>query len=136
MTHQKKNIETFNKFVAEFLKQLYSHFPVKKDYKLEDYDYLNNVDDSDIFFSSIRFLQEENYIRVKHPFGGGFSGVCLTAKGLDVLNSKPISISKSGNVAALIQDSLKSGSKEAIKSAINEVIKVGATYISNKVKDE
>lgn len=133
---EETNIQAFNKFIVVLLNQLYNQFPIKKKSMLEDFDHLNNKKDADIFFSSIEFLKNENYIRFDRKIYGGFKGVVLTGKGLDILNSTPVSISKSMNVASLIKDCIKNGSKEAIKTASNEIIKLGASYISKKIKEE
>jgi len=116
---ERNNIYEFNKFVVEYLNKLYNQFPIKKDCMLEDFDSLNNENTSDIFFSTLEFLKNEGFIRFDRQIYGGFIGVVLTGKGLDILNSTPVSISKAGNVASLIKDSIKNGSKEAINSNLH-----------------
>lgn len=130
------NISVFNKFVAEILSKLYSKFPMQVDFMLEEFDYLNNETSSDIFFSSINFLKKENFISFEQQVYGGFVGVVLTAKALDLLNSTPFALSKSTNFSSKIKEALQKGKTEAINTVIKEFIKLSVSVVSKKIRNE
>ena len=130
------NISVFNKSVAEILSKLYSKFPMQVDFMLEEFDYLNNETSSDIFFSSINFLKKENFISFEQQVYGGFVGVVLTAKALDLLNSTPFALSKSTNFSSKIKEALQKGKTEAINTVIKEFIKLSVSIVSKKIRNE
>lgn len=130
------NISVFNKFVAEALSKLYSKFPRQVDFRLEEFDYLNNETNRDIFFSSINFLKKENFISLEQQVYGSFVGVVLTAKALDLLNSTPFALSKSANFSSKIKEALQKGKAEAINTVIKEFMKLSVSVISKKIRDE
>ena len=62
------NISVFNKFVAEALSELYSKFPRQVDFMLEEFDYLNNETNSDIFFHQLTFSKKKILSRLNNKF--------------------------------------------------------------------
>lgn len=123
------NIELFNHFVADLLSLLYRGFPKEINIELESFDYLNTQEDADVFYSTVRFLEHEGFIRYSNQTYGGFVMVSLTAKGLAALNEIPDSIEKKEPMSARINSALQSGSAEVIKSAIVELFKLSVSSL-------
>lgn len=57
------NIELFNRFVAEFLFLLYRDFPKEINIEPESFDYRNTQGDTDVFYTAVRFLEHEGFLR-------------------------------------------------------------------------
>jgi hypothetical protein len=117
------NIERFNKCVAEILALLYESFPIGFDIEINDYPEYDNSDDSKIFNSTIRFLNDENFIRYEKSVYGGYIGVVLTSKGLTKLTSAiPDILDDKETIGSKIKSILNEGNKEAIRTLIRVFI--------------
>lgn len=121
---KESNIDLFNTFAGELLERLFNKFPVEQDIRVEEFSYLDNETNSDIFSSSVRFLHREGFIRYSQAGYGSFVGVVLTAQGLTVLNSIPELLKVKESVGNKIGSALKSGSSEVIKAIIREIVKI------------
>jgi len=124
------NIDIFNKFCGDLLARLYETFPVEKDLKITDFEYLDNEELSDIFFSSIKFLKREGFINFSMAFYGGYTSVCLTAKALALLNSVPKSLETNETLGSQLSNVVKEGKSEVIKKVVSEIIRASTDVFS------
>lgn len=133
MKNKKKvNIEKFNKCAAEIFSLLYEHFPIPNDINLTDYPHYDNQENNTIFFATIDFLNEENFIRYQKKVYGGYLGVVLTSKGFTVLNSPlPKAITGNKTIGSKLKDIVKTGKDESIKILIREAIKLSLLFFQN-----
>ena len=124
-----QNIEYFNTYTAKIFDYLYSKFPVKDEILSHDFLIEQNKEHDHIFFNTMTFLKDEGYIVYENYTSGwgnrSFSMVRLSAKGLAVLNATPKSLEGKEPFIAKVRDSLKSGTGEATKSVIQEIIRFG-----------
>lgn len=128
-----KNMKIFNECAAKILDSLYDSFPVGKEYKILDFPDLNNANDSDVFFSTVQFLKNENYINYQNQYYGGFSGVTLTSKGLSILNAAPAVLEKKESLSQLIKNALRNGSEAIISDTMKKVFAFGAHLAINNI---
>jgi len=122
-----ENIEKFDKCTAEILVLLYKSFPIVVDIRIEeDYPEYDNSNDSKIFHSTIKFLNEEKFIRYEKAVYGGYIGVVLTSKGLAALRlPMPDILDDKETIGSKIKSILNEGSKEGIKTLIRVLISNG-----------
>ena len=124
------NIDKFNKCAAEIFGLLYEQFPIPNNINITNFHHYDNQENSVIFFSTIDFLNEENFIRYQKKVYGGYVGVVLTSKGFTVLNSPPPEkISKNETLGSKIKDILKTGKDESIKILIREAFKLSLLFL-------
>ncbi len=83
----------FDECANTILNILYESFPIQKDLAIRCFQKWDTVENSDIFFSTIQFLENEGFIQYIEAVYGAYLGVTLTSKSLTLLNSKPESIS-------------------------------------------
>ncbi|MGC1951617.1 MAG: hypothetical protein WA970_03345 [Gammaproteobacteria bacterium] len=136
MENNERNMEKFNEFTTKLLSNLHDTFPVEQDIMITEYRDLDTVENSAIFFSTIKFLEKEGYISHSDQIYGGFLAVCLTLKGLAVLNSKPASISKSETLINKFRRAIKVGTAESYSTCIKELTKLSVSYVSEKITKE
>lgn len=118
-----EKLDKFNKCAALIFDSLYQSFPVPKDFQIEDFSEFITEEDRDIFFSTMRFLEKEGFIRYENAVYRGYISVTLTAKGLVILNSTPKSIDSTESLGSKITVAVKSGAQEMMKAVIGEAIK-------------
>ena len=123
----------FNNCVAKVLNSLYENFPVGTDFELEDFSEFNSEEKSDIFFSTVRFLEKEEYIRISHQVYGGFMAVVLTAKGLSLLNLTPDSLDPKNTFQSRIKSGLKNGSEAFVSETIKRLLSEGVGLLLKSV---
>lgn len=128
------NMDLFNLYAAKIFDSLYSQFPVRNDIiaaMFLDEEERDNEDHIKIFCGTVDFLARENFIIYETRFyGNTYSDVCLTSKGLSVLNAIPESINEKEPFITKIRSALKSCGNEVMKTAIQGLIKFGVSQIS------
>lgn len=120
---ENNNIELFNKFSGDLLAKLYKTFPVENNVLVTDFKYLDNKENSKIFFSSVRFLKREGFIDYNEAVYGAFTQARLTTKSLTLLNSIPSSIETKETFGKELETVVKEGKSELIKKVIGELFK-------------
>lgn len=130
------NQELFNKFVIVLLDDLQKKFPKKQNYSIGQFEYLDCEENYGVFSGSIDFLKKEHIIDFREQVYGGFVGVSLTGKGLNLLNSTPSSISKSKTLGNQVSDAIKRGTVEAYNSIFKELLKQASSTIVKKILNE
>lgn len=119
------NIEKFNKCAAELFGLLYENFPIGTDIKINQFPEYNNPENSEIFFSTIDFLESEGFLKCKEKYYGAYCGVVLTSKGFAVLNLIPEAINNSKETLGdKVKSVLKTGKDEGLKAVIREIIRL------------
>lgn len=124
------NIEDFDQGVALILRDLLEAFPQETTIVIPELN--TNADGTQLrnYSATADFLALEGFIRfANRTFDGSrFFNATLTMKGLAVLNSVPDLLTEnSTSLGRRIVDALKSGSKEAVKAVVNQVITAGVT---------
>lgn len=112
---------------------LYSTFPSPSfvsptDY-VEHYDESNPISREVAFLNdTLCWLQQAGYISFNQirQNTGGASGAVLTAKGLEALRAVPQSLSSKASLGERLAGQAKSGSGEAIKALVGEVVGLAA----------
>ena len=118
------NRKLFNEFSAKLFAELYENFPIGTDFKIEDFPELNTKENSEIFFSTVRFYIDEGFIRCEKQFYGGFSSIVLTSKGFSILNATPPeNFSLKSNIGAELKAAVAAGKTTVITTLVSEIIK-------------
>ena len=141
------NIEKFNEIVAKTFVILYENFPVpcplgfRDDFQVPNYQAFHDSPEShpdvqnEVTFLewSIIWLKDTGYISYKGnaPFVG-FSGVVLTAKGFEVLNAVPESLTKKP-AGLFLKEAVKDGVSKSITAGVQFVIAKGVQCIPHIV---
>lgn len=118
------NIDEFNKAVVMILTRLYEAFPhqILMDFSSEDEE--ADVKKLSFYISTVEFLESEGFIRYKSQrLGGIFEGMCLTIKGLRLLNSVPDTLNEKKTLFLYLKEVFKEGSKTAMRAAIDMLFK-------------
>lgn len=122
------NIDDFNQVVATILDELYNTFPVGIQKNADD---PNDMAEAIKFVESIKWLEKEGFVRFTSSFCPEaalahtvFFGLVLTAKGLAILNSVPEILQEKETLTLRqkLSNGLQSGSKEAVKTVVNQII--------------
>lgn len=139
------NRELFNTFTLALFKQLNEEFPSPTDVDatkiavellpgdIEGEDGLRLLRAAG---DSVAWLAKENFITVGSESmerGGEYFDVCLTSRGLAVLNSTPDAISGGATIGSQIVDLLDDTAVEAVKDEAKEQLRVGAARIMGYV---
>lgn len=132
----KASTDEFNKLTITLLSKLYDTFPVEQDVMLSEHDHLDTAENSEIFFSTLKFLNDEGYVSYSTQIYGGFLAVRLTSKGLALLNSTPSSISKTESLISVFKDAVKDGTSQSYKTCIKELTSLSLSSIVKKIADE
>ena len=131
------NIDDFNQIVAALLEKLYNTFPVGIQLNAEN---PNDRAAATKFVETVIWLEKEGFVRFDRRFCPEsapnhtvFFGLVLTAKGLAILNSVPEVLQEKdkSTIHQKLSKGLKSGSKEAIKIVVNQII---STAVSGYVQ--
>ena len=121
------NIEFFNRTTAALFKVLLAKFPSPilrfdtENFRTESGLPANpSAEDSDDIGDVIKWLQAEGYIRVRDEAGFGqmFTGVVLTAKGLEALNRIPDSLTPKMTVGERLKELSREASREVVTSLV------------------
>lgn len=120
------NIEQFNQIVVWSLAKLYAEFPNPIILQKKDFDAEMNLDgiNPNTFGSTVEFLEREGFITIGSTVDGGtvFFFVVLTMKGLNILDSIPLSVKNEQNIGQQTQSLVKTGFKEAGKEVLITVV--------------
>ncbi|MDP9587414.1 hypothetical protein [Burkholderia ambifaria] len=129
------NIDRFNKHASEAFAILYASFPLGCSLCPEHFDVPQDGhgsvsdDDAEFVSSTIRWLQEEGYVRSQtSTFDGSFHGAVLTGKGLAVMKLIPDALSNPAPLGEQIQSAVKTGATVAAKSLLNAALDAGIKY--------
>lgn len=128
--------DEFNKLTITLLSNLYDSFPVEQDVAISEYDHLDTAENSGIFFSTLKFLNNEGYVSYSTQIYGGFLAVRLTSKGLSLLNSTPSSISKSESLISVFKEAVKEGTSLSYKTCIKELTSLSLSSIAKRIASE
>lgn len=123
------NIDTFDTAVATILAHLYETFPrlvVVDTYRLAD---SADSEIRDAFAGTLIFLQREGFLTysTRAGSGGQFSGVALTAKGLELLRATPQSLRSKAPLGEQLREGLKSTGKEAAKGLVKMILEAATS---------
>ena len=117
------NIDSFNEIAAKVLERLLDIFP--QGTRLQAEEFVDKTDKNGVsnFSYTVRFLGTEGLLRYELASDDGelFFEVILTSRGLAALNSVPDGPEKQ-TFGQKISTALGSGSQEALRSTINELI--------------
>jgi hypothetical protein len=118
------NKDEFDRIAAMVLQRLDEKFPVAL-----RLDATGIIDESDeeavkVFYYTVLFLEKEGLLTYEDAsdIGTRFVEVMLTGKGLAVLNAVPDVIKEKTTFRQKIKTGLKSGSKEILKTAMNQLV--------------
>jgi hypothetical protein len=131
-----KNMDLFNMLTLQLFIRLHDSFPVRQNISLREYPELDNSENSKVFFDTIKFLKDEDFIQYSEQVYGGFISISLSNKGLSVLGTIPTSISKTESLIQLFKEAFKKGSSESYSMAVKELTKLAITAAVNKVSNE
>jgi hypothetical protein len=131
-----ENVQRFNSIVARVFELLYEEFPDPIHIGPDHFDFTAEQDWRDqgytTVLSTVRWLSEEDYIRLDGYSNGLCLGVRLSQKGLTVLNATPDSLHSGETVGGKIKDALADGSKALLSKVIEQALDLGIKYASNK----
>jgi hypothetical protein len=127
------NIEFFNLFTVALFDQLYASFPTPININAQDVasELLADEPEDTAWYKkaqaaghAVAFLSREDFIthRDARAERGMFLGVCLTAKGLAVLNATPGSLEKSEPLINKVRAAVAGGAKEVGKETLRQLV--------------
>jgi hypothetical protein len=122
------NMDDFNKATALVLEKLYESFPQRISIDIEELE--PDVDKNTLrsFADTLLFLEREGFIRFDSRITNEvFQGATLTSKGLAILNSVPEVLNEKTPLGQKLSGALKGGSKEVIKTVVNQIISAAVT---------
>ena len=138
------NIDKFNEMTGKLLGELYLNFPIPRLLAVEqfvesavEWSEERQVDvpskDAEFFIATAGWLIGAGYIN-----GGVFpythvADAVLTAKGLDVLNATPRSLTHAHSLREQLAEIAREGSKESFKGLLAEELISGAKIIAPAV---
>jgi len=122
------NKDEFNRIAAVVLGMLDESFPVSIVIKAEEIIDIEDEEALRVLLYSMIFLQRQDIISFTDRTidGSRFAEVMLTGKGLALLNSVPDVIKEKTTFRQRIGNALKSGSKEVLKTSINQLVQAVA----------
>jgi hypothetical protein len=125
------NMAAFNQAVVVILARLYDEFPRRIPLRNTTLDPTADEQTQLLYRDTLLFLEREGIIRFGSYSTGQpvfFEQVALTTKGLGILNAMPESLTNPKErkpLGQLLGSALKSGSNEAWKTVISELVKAG-----------
>ena len=134
-----KNIEQFNIVVGFLLAKFYSRFPCKSNVNSRvyveelkalqpDFDWQIGRSGLSVVSDTIDFLISEGILSVSDSSSANYLNVCLTLKGMNVLNQVPSSIQSKKTLGEQLADAAKN--TESIKT-IASVVKPVLDYFTS-----
>lgn len=135
------NIDLFNDFTGKILGDLYLQFPIPT--YLEAKSYVEAVTEwhekaqmdmptkqTEIFIATTQWLVSAGYLSgTVYPYTYVQDAV-LTAKGLEVLNAIPESLTGGPSIGESLANAAKEGGKETMRGLVSEALGIGARLIS------
>jgi hypothetical protein len=128
------NIDDFNVAAAVILDKLYTTFPRRISLRDDSFDSDRDEATLMLYRDTILFLQAEGILRYVSWSNGKpiyFEGVALTARGLAILNSTPDALKEKVPLGVRLSTVLKSGSGEALKVLINQIVSAAVSAASS-----
>jgi hypothetical protein len=138
-----RNIEKFDLLAGRILADLYERFPLRifvaadaygvDARKLFSIDGIINrdiADELEFFCSTLRWLYEAGYLSYKGEAQAGvFSGVVLSARGLEVLKAMPKTVSPDKPLGEHLRDTVRSGATHALKNGVAAAMSAASTCV-------
>ncbi len=139
------NIERFNVLAGVTFSLLYESFPIPRNLDLsQDYECKDVVqkairrvvlsgpeqDKVDFIYATVRWLRQTGYIAFEEErkFPLGFKGVILTAKGLEVLNAVPTTLTEKP-AGLFLKEAVKAGIFKSITDGVQFVLAKGVQCV-------
>lgn len=116
------HIDDFYKCVALVFTHLYSAFPQEVDVCVDELEPNLQIEQSDNYAATVRFLQREGLLRYQELLYETYKGAVLTAKSLSLLET-----TQDNENTLLVQQislALEKNDNAAIKSIVRELIKL------------
>ena len=135
------NIDVFNDLTGKILGDLYLHFPKPK-YLMADAFVESPMkwhekaqmevpsDEAEFFLATAQWLANAGYLTGKVCPYTHVENAVLTAKGLEVLNAIPESLSGGPSIGERLAVAAKEGGKETMRGLVSEALGLGARLIS------
>ncbi|MEJ3595076.1 hypothetical protein [Pseudomonas bubulae] len=135
------NIDKFNELTAKVLGELYLNFPMPRNLTAEqfvesavEWSEERQMDlpskDAEFFFATTGWLINAGYINGGLYSHTQVSDAVLTAKGLDVLNATPRSLTHAHSLREQLAEIAREGGKESFKGLLAEELITGAKIIA------
>ncbi|PMZ92711.1 MULTISPECIES: hypothetical protein [unclassified Pseudomonas] len=135
------NIDVFNEFTGKILGDLYLQFPkpkclmadayVESPMKWNEHAQMEvPSEETEFFMATAQWLANAGYLSGNVWPGSHVSDAVLTAKGLEVLNAIPESLSGGPSIGERLADAAKEGGKETMRGLVSEALGLGARLIS------
>jgi DNA-binding PadR family transcriptional regulator len=129
------NMHEFERCTVLIFDALYRSFP--KNEHLEPGDIAEDGEpvDSDVFYGTLEFLDQEGFIRLEalSETGGIASYVRLTLKGLALLRRVPDVLQSKATLGEQVGSATRIGFREIAKTVISEMVKVGIGVSSHSI---
>ena len=119
------NRDDFNQCVALVFYLLYQKFPQETNITIDELIEAADENMTDNYFATIRFLQREKFIYYQSFNYDTFSGVTLTTKGLNLLDTLS-TLDEETTIAQEISTALQPNSKKSIGAIIQKIIKLAS----------
>lgn len=138
------NIDKFNELTGKVLGELYLNFPLPLNLAAEqfvgsavEWSEERQMDlpskDAEFFFATTGWLINAGYINGGLYSHTQVSDAVLTAKGLDVLNATPRSLTHAHSLREQLAEIAREGGKESFKGLLAEELITGAKIIAPAV---
>lgn len=125
------NLEKFNEISAIVFPKLYESFPSKIDIRISDFPEYDTEESSQIFFDTLAFYIDENFIICEQKVYGGYIGLRLTSKGFSVLNADvPGKVNEDSSFINALRNIAEISKAELIKGLISTSLKYGMQAIT------
>lgn len=131
------NIERFNQNAAKIFSLLYESFPVPRSIDVREIDIDAELSEAtgeltpagEVAHATFIWLEGSGYITFRKNMEVLFTECVLTAKGLEVLNAIPSSLSTSQTVGEFVSKAVKAGAAESVSSAVKFIFAKGIEYV-------
>jgi hypothetical protein len=125
------NMDDFNEATALILAKLYESFPQRQSFEIARL--VEGADDNKRlnYLDTILFLAREGFIRYEGIIAtDSVKNVTLTLKGLAVLNETPDVLKEKTPLGTKLMGVVGEGSREVVRAVVQEVLKIGISYLS------
>jgi hypothetical protein len=117
------NRNDFNQCVALVFYLLYQKFPQETNITIDEFIEAADENMTDNYFATIRFLHREKFIYYQSFNYNTFTGVTLTTKGLNLLDTSS-TFDEETTIAQELSVALQQDSKQSIGTIIQKIIKL------------
>lgn len=116
---------------------LYESFPVPRSIGIGEIDAHAELSEAleeftsagEVVYATFVWLEGSGYITFRKNMEVLFTECVLTAKGLEVLNAIPSSLSTSQTVGEFVSKAVKAGAAESVSSAVKFIFAKGIEYV-------